>query len=358
MKWYPIKLTAHVRAYNFGERLIPEMLGKVDVPGGIVAETWEISDYRDTTGTVTNGELAGRTLHDITMSYPEELVGAEWSGPHFPLLAKFLDASHMLPVHLHADDATAARVYNAPNGKSEAWHILWADEGASILAGLTDDPGKEELFDAFKAQDYDRVMPRFPIQAGDTIYVPGGIIHSFGPGTLIYEIQQTSDLGNDVMPADLYGTVATEAEWDAKIERTLSELKNDYWPKPNPGLAITVDAGRFRVGGVCEHFAIERWALDGAVSYDLEGRRCGMLSNVGDPVRIGYGDGEAVELGRAESCILPAALGPARIVPTGESGDLIYSYVPDRQIDIIEPLRQAGYTNEEIATLGHVFSES
>ena len=174
-----------------------------------MAETWEISDYQDTTGTVTNGELAGRTLHDITMSYPTELVGAGWSGPHFPLLAKFLDASHMLPVHLHADDETARRVYSAPNGKSEAWHILWADESASILAGLKDDPSEQELFDAFKAQDYDRVMPRYPIQAGDTIYVPGGIIHSFGPGTLIYEIQQTSDLGQNVMPADLYGNMLT-----------------------------------------------------------------------------------------------------------------------------------------------------
>ena len=357
MKWYPIKLTAHVRSYSFGERLIPEMLGKTGVPDGIVAETWEISDYQDTTGTVTNGELAGRTLHDITMSYPTELVGAGWSGPHFPLLAKFLDASHMLPVHLHADDETARRVHSAPNGKSEAWHILWADENASILAGLKDDPSEQELFDAYKSQDYDRVMPRYPIQAGDTSYVPGGIIHSFGPGTLIYEIQQTSDLGQNVMPADLSGKKLSEAVWDENIRKTLAELKNDYLPKPNPGLAITVDQGRIRVGGVCKHFAIERWALDEAVNYDLEGRRCGLLSNVGDPVRIEYGDGEVEVLSRAESCILPAALGLARIVPTVESGDLIYSYVPDRQRDIIDPLRNAGYTDDEIATLGHVFSD-
>ena len=60
MKWYPIKLTAHVRTYAFGERLIPEMLGKSGVPDGVVAETWEISDYQDTTGNVTNGELPAR----------------------------------------------------------------------------------------------------------------------------------------------------------------------------------------------------------------------------------------------------------------------------------------------------------
>jgi hypothetical protein len=33
MLTYPIKLTYHVRSYYFGERLIPEMLGKRDARG-------------------------------------------------------------------------------------------------------------------------------------------------------------------------------------------------------------------------------------------------------------------------------------------------------------------------------------
>jgi mannose-6-phosphate isomerase len=263
----------------------------------------------------------------------------------------------MLPVHLHADDKTAKRVHNASNGKSEAWHILWADDDASILAGLNADAMDEALIAAFKAEDYDRVMPRYPITAGDTVYVPGGIIHSFGPGTLIYEIQQTSDLGQDVMPRDLYGNRRSEAEWDESIRKTLAELKRDYLPKPNPGLGVTFDEGRVRFGAVCKHFAIERWALDEAVDHDLEGRRCGLLSNVGEPVRIVYGQDQELVLSSAESCILPAALGPAKIVPTGESGDLIYSYVPDRQLDVIEPLRNSGFEDDEIATLGHVFTD-
>ena len=82
--------------------------GKAQLPEGIVAESWEVSDYRDTTGTVVNGALRGRTLHQLVVDYPEELVGLQWRGPHFPLLEKFLDASHMLPVHLHADDETRA----------------------------------------------------------------------------------------------------------------------------------------------------------------------------------------------------------------------------------------------------------
>ena len=232
MEWYPIKLTAHVRRYAFGERLIPERLGKKDLPDGIVAETWEISDYRDTTGTITNGALAGRTLHDAVTDYPDELVGAGWRGPHFPLLEKFLDASHMLPVHLHADDETARRVYHEPNGKTEAWHILWAAPGASILAGVKPGVSRDDLFAAFKAQDYDRVLPRYPIQAGDTVYVPGGVIHAFGPDTLIFEVQQTSDLAQTVMPTDLFGARLDEATWDAQHQRHARRAAHPLQPTP------------------------------------------------------------------------------------------------------------------------------
>jgi len=36
-----------------------------------------------------------------------------------------------LPIHLHPDDETAQRLYSEPNGKTEAWHILWAAPNAS-----------------------------------------------------------------------------------------------------------------------------------------------------------------------------------------------------------------------------------
>src|ERR671933_27651 len=178
METYLIKLTAHVRTYAFGGRLIREKLGKKDVPRGRLAETWEVSDYRETSGRVINGEYAGLTLHDLVLEYPDELVGEGWRGPHFPLLIKFLDASHMLPVHLHADDETARRKHGEPHGKTEAWHILWAADDAKILAGIKENRSREDLVRAFKEQDYEAVMPRHGIAPGDTVYVPGGILHT------------------------------------------------------------------------------------------------------------------------------------------------------------------------------------
>ncbi|HEY8285775.1 MAG TPA: type I phosphomannose isomerase catalytic subunit [Chloroflexota bacterium] len=355
MDWYPIKLTAHIRTYAFGERLIPERLGKPDLPAGVVAETWEISDYRETTGSVRNGVLAGRTLHQLVEQYPDELVGQNWHGPHFPLLAKFLDASHMLPVHLHADDETARRLHNAPNGKTEAWHILWAAPGATILAGVKPGLTRADLFAAFKAEDYDSVMFRHPIQAGDTVYVPGGVIHSFGPDTLIFEIQQTSDLVQSVMPGDLYGNLYPETEWDARINAALDELRTDFLPRPQAGLALpAIRANRYAIGCAGPHFALERWAIREPHLEPLDGRRCLTLSNVGDPLTIAYSGGSEI-LARGESCLLPAALGETRLTPSaGGESSLIVCYVPDLTRDITDRLAAAGHAAEAIRDLGEL----
>jgi mannose-6-phosphate isomerase len=353
MERYPLKLTFHVREYSFGERLIPEKLGKRGVPEGVVAETWEISDYEDTTGEVTNGPYAGRTLHSLVEESPDELVGENWRGPHFPILFKFLDASHMLPVHLHPDDETARTKHGAPHGKSEAWHILWAEPDASILAGIEEGFSREELFEAFKRQDYDAVIPRYPISPGDTVYVPGGILHTFGPGTLICEVQQTSDLGQFVMPEDLYGNRLSEEEWDANIDATLDELKTDFMPRPNPGLALEDGTNRRVLCCAGPHFALERWTLREGHAVPSRPDRCLILSNVGaNGARIGYDDGFE-RLGRAESCILPASLGEVALDPDGET-TVVACYVPDLERDVVRPLREAGYSDGDIGGLGEV----
>ncbi|HEV2106886.1 MAG TPA: type I phosphomannose isomerase catalytic subunit [Thermomicrobiales bacterium] len=352
MQWHPIKLTFHVRAYSFGERLIPEMLGKQGVPDGIVAETWEISDYKDTTGTVKNGPFAGKTLHDLVETHPDELVGEGWRGERFPILAKFLDASHMLPVHLHADDETARRKYGEPNGKSEAWHILHCEPGATILAGIKPGTSRDQIIDAFKRQDYDAVMPRYAIEPGDTIYVPGGVIHSFGPDTLIFEVQQTSDLAQSVMPTDLYGNKLDEQTWDANIAETMDELRTDFLPRPNHGLTRWIGTNRYVVECVGPHFALERWNLVQPHREPAHPERCLTLTNLGDPVGIAYAGGVET-LNRAESCIIPTALGAFTLVPDGRAV-LLACYVPDLQNDIIAPLKEAGHTEDQIAALGEI----
>ena len=79
-----------------------------------------------------------------------------------------------------------------------------------------------------------------------------------GPDTLIFEVQQTSDLGQFVMPEDLYGNRLSEEEWDANIIATLDELKTDYLPRPNPGLVVQDGPNRPCKCAPAAHFVLER----------------------------------------------------------------------------------------------------
>ena len=68
---------------------------------------------------------------------------------------------------------------------------------------------------------------------------------------------------------------------------------------------------------------------------------------------IAWSGGEQT-LGRAESLLLPAAIGDVTVTPTGAEADLIACYLPDSQRDIIDPLRAAGHSDDAIRSLGEV----
>ena len=59
-------------------------------------------------------------------------------------------------------------------------------------------------------------------------------------------------------------------------------------------------------------------------------------------------------LERAESILLPAAIGDVTVSPSGAEADLIACYLPDLERDIVEPLRSAGHPDDAIRALGEV----
>ncbi|MGW2713033.1 class I mannose-6-phosphate isomerase, partial [Streptomyces sp. NPDC001356] len=237
VSWYPLRLSTPVKQHVFGGRALTDRLGRMDLPDGPVAETWEVSDVDGEGATVTEGPLAGRSLRELTERYPGALLGDRPHGPRFPLLTKFIDGTGALPVHLHADDATARRLEGEPNGKTEAWHVLDAVPGATALVGVRPGVDRERLRRALLAQDFDAVMRRLPVRAGQTVYVPGGTLHSFGPGTLVYEIEQTSDIQQHAMPWRMEdGAPLAEEEREANIGRLLAEWRPEPRPRFQPGL--------------------------------------------------------------------------------------------------------------------------
>ncbi|MEP6538860.1 MAG: class I mannose-6-phosphate isomerase [Bryobacteraceae bacterium] len=126
---------------------------------------------------------------------PDERTGEVWfrSGEESPLLAKLIFTSAKLSVQVHpADDF--ARQHENSRGKTEMWHVLEAAPGAVIAMGFRDHITREQFEDALRETRVEDLLQWVPAQAGDTFFIPAGVVHAIGAGLTICEIQQNSDI--------------------------------------------------------------------------------------------------------------------------------------------------------------------
>jgi mannose-6-phosphate isomerase len=153
-------------------------------------ESWELHD----SAIISNGGLKGRSLGDVLQEYGQAIVGlGNDPTKGFPLLAKFLDAQDWLSVQVHPNDDQAAQLEGEPRGKTEAWVILESAPDAELVIGLTPNTSRQTITDAIQSSTLEDYLVKARVSAGDVLFIPAGTVHAIGPGTLIYEIQQSSD---------------------------------------------------------------------------------------------------------------------------------------------------------------------
>lgn len=115
--------------------------------------------------------------------------------PHTPdpsLLLKLLFTTQDLSIQVHPDDFFAQSVGMA-NGKTEAWYVLSAEEGAKVAIGLKRSMTQIELRDAIADGSIADFVRWQTASVGDVFFVQAGTIHAIGAGLIIAEIQQRSD---------------------------------------------------------------------------------------------------------------------------------------------------------------------
>jgi len=188
---YPLRLTPALHVKVWGGRRLQSELDK-SLPGDApYGESWELHD----TCTVSNGPLAGVTLADVLQRYGRDLIGAQHDPAHgLPLLVKFLDATQWLSVQVHPDDAQARELENDPRGKTEAWVVLATEGDARLINGVKPGTDRQTMADAIRNGTLEDLLVFTAVQPGDVLYMRANTVHALGPGLLIYEIQQSSNV--------------------------------------------------------------------------------------------------------------------------------------------------------------------
>lgn len=347
---YPLKFHERIRRYGFGGRRIPEYFGK-DLPEGIIAETWEITEHGDDVSIVRDGPLAGRDLRSLIAEYGGALLGARvaaTSRGKFPLLLKFLDAQRTLGMQVHPDDEYAAAHEPGETGKTEAWYIVDADPGATLFCGNVPGLIKEELTRAIAEGNPERCMAEFPVAPGDTVYVPAGRMHGIGKGTLVFEAQQSCDLTYG--PRARPGTDPEVAK--RRIEKFVEACHlEDLGDQRIPPVSIQHGRNERRYLLANRYFAMERLTLAEPWHQHLDGGKFLAYSTLSGSGRIESSAGDPVAFRRGESVLIPASLADYSVVPEGKC-EIMVSYVPDLLADVVAPLRELGVAPSAIAALG------
>lgn len=192
---YPLVFTPIFKDRIWGGTRLAELFGKKS-SSGQTGESWELSAVPGDVSVVASGLLKGKALSELIATYPEELLGkgvVERYGATFPLLFKFLDARDDLSIQVHPDDDMAQK-YHGGFGKTEMWYVLDAEPGAELIVGFQQETSPEQYLKALEQNEVVSLLKRYPVEKGDVFFLETGTVHAIGKGTVIAEIQQTSDL--------------------------------------------------------------------------------------------------------------------------------------------------------------------
>ncbi len=227
-----------------------------------VGECWAISAHPHGVCTIENGPLAGQKLDSVWEKYPE-LFGNP-KEKVFPLLTKILDAADDLSVQVHPDDLYG-KEHAGELGKTECWYIISAEPGAEIIYGHHATT-KEELKDMIESGDWEHLLRRVPVKAGDFYFVPSGTIHAIGKGIMILETQQSSDTTYRVYDYD-----RTDDEGNPRELHIKESLDVTNVPHKDPILTIKQenhDESSVTKYIESDYFNVYQWDVSGIISIE------------------------------------------------------------------------------------------
>ncbi|MGH9639986.1 MAG: type I phosphomannose isomerase catalytic subunit, partial [Bryobacteraceae bacterium] len=323
----------------------PEMTGLAEAIG----EAWMTGGE----SRFANGAFAGQTL---AQAWPA--MSPEWTGtaiprePTFPLLVKYIFTEEKLSVQVHPDDAYAAQHDRAAGGrgKTEMWYAVRARPGAEVMVGLKAEVTRESFEREIADGTAERSLEPIPMYDGDAIFVPARTAHTIGPGLVLCEIQQQSDLTYRVY--DYNRRDAQGRTRPLHIEKALAVMRFDA-QRGGKVETVSIERGALRKSfmAACRYFATEKWEFSENVEAESSLAHFDLLIVLDGSGDILYGAGRE-RFGSAQVWMVPAALGKFEIRPNSRTS-LLRAYVPASLETVRRELEDSGLSEAEISRLVH-----
>ncbi|MCA9790943.1 MAG: class I mannose-6-phosphate isomerase [Candidatus Eremiobacteraeota bacterium] len=278
----------------WGGRRLEELLDR-RLPEGPVGESWEVFGELE----VSHGRFEGATLDQLVGQLGARLLGTHSPATTFPILTKWLDCRDWLSVQVHPDDLLAPVLsgQQGARGKSEAWYFRHVDPGGEVIHGVSP-LARSNRLQVAEGEDWLELVERRPVREGSFLYTPAGTVHALGPGLMLYEIQQSSEL-----TYRLYDWGRDRQIHPEQARRCLLEAApaSDYEDR---GQAVG------QVRGGCPYFVVE--SLQSDIEWEVDEGSFEILALTDGRARL-----DGLEMALGESLVLPASYGKVTLACNG-----------------------------------------
>jgi mannose-6-phosphate isomerase len=231
------------------------------------------------------------------------------------LLTKFIHSNDDLSIQVHPGDEYAEK-HHGENGKTEMWYILDSEKDAQLIVGFNQDLDRDVFLDKLNAGSLKEVLNFEKVSEGDVIFLPAGRIHALGPGIILAEIQQTSDMTYRIYDWDRLGPDGKPRE--LHIDHALNVLdykahasyKASYRSLMNTPVNLVA----------CPYFSTQLIHFDRRLDMDYRAHDAFVIYMCLDgQLDIRYAGGKMTKLVKGDTILIPASLKELSLIPAEES---------------------------------------
>lgn len=276
-----------------------------------IGEVWLLSALIGQETPTEGADYEGASLNALVSRYGDRLLGRGQTvrcGGVFPLLIKLLDAAADLSVQVHPSPEEG--------GKDEVWYFLETEPTSRICLGLTELMTADALRSVIERGDLMHYLHWEPVRPGEAIALPAGTIHALGAGSMLIEVQDTSDTTYRLYD---YDRVDDEgARRTLHIEEALRSAT--LGPHKLASRQLPLGTPRF----VCHEVTAKP---NSSQIITTGGTSCAIFVGISGSLLLSGDESEAWRLAPHEALLLPAETLPMRIAP-GEGKALMITLTP------------------------------
>ena len=184
------------------------------------------------------------------------------------------------------------------------WYVMEAEKDARLIVGFNNKIDKETYMNLLEEKNIMSVMNEIPVFPGDTFFIETGPVHAIGAGTVIAEIQQTSDITYRIYDFDRVDKTTGKTR---ELHTELAVFALNYSRFDNANRDYKLIENEMVETVSCPYFTTIILDLNGEVSLDYSATDSFVIFMCVEGEAIVEVNGVAEHIKKGEIILIPAA---------------------------------------------------